>query len=256
MFKWDAKYSVGISIIDEEHRKFIEIINKAIVAKEQSDNPEEIKEVLNEMVEYKYKQFTIEDTGMLKFNFSEYQLHRNELLNFMDSTIESYKDLAMDNYYLINETLEFLKKWFVNHIQETDKKYINNIVEKIPNILIVDDEPRMMTLLKETLEEFEDNGVELLTAKNGKEALGIIKTKKPELVILDIMMPVMDGFEVCDIIKNELRLKNIYILIHSAKSQNLDIQYGKELGADRYMTKPFDPDKLVGVVSKVLGIEL
>ena len=123
MIQWNDKYSVGISIIDEEHKKLIDIINLAIVSKEQNYNSENTKEVLNEMVECKYKQFTIEDTGMLKFNFPEYQLHRNELLNFMDSTIESYKDLAMDNYYLINETLEFLKKWFVNHIQETDKKY-------------------------------------------------------------------------------------------------------------------------------------
>ena len=129
-------------------------------------------------------------------------------------------------------------------------------MEKIPNILIVDDEPGMRTLLTEALEEFEDNGVGLLTAGNGREALEIIKRKKPELAILDIVMPVMNGFEVCDIIKNELGLKDIYTLILSAKSQNLDIQYGKELGADRYMTKPFDPDKLVEVVSKVLGIEL
>ena len=95
-------------------------------------------------------------------------------------------------------------------------------------ILIVDDESNMRVLLKETLEEFEDNGVGLLTAENGREALEIIKTKKPELVILDIVMPVMDGFEVCDIIKNELGLKNIYTLILSAKGQNYAIKYGKK----------------------------
>ena len=129
MIQWNDKYSVGISIIDEEHKKLIDIINLAIVSKEQNYNSEKTKEVLNEMDEYKCKQFTIEDTGMLKFNFSEYQVHRNELLNFMDSTIESYKDLTMDNYQIINEILEFLKQWFVNHILETDKIYINSINE-------------------------------------------------------------------------------------------------------------------------------
>ena len=123
-------------------------------------------------------------------------------------------------------------------------------------ILIVDDESNMRELLKETLEEFEDKGVKLLLAENGEDAIESIRTEKPELVILDVMMQGMDGFEVCDIIKNELGLKNIYTLILTAKGQNYAIKYGIELGADRYMTKPFDPDKLVEVVSKVLGMEL
>lgn len=129
MIEWDNKYSVDISIVDAEHKKLIDIINKAIVSKEQNYSSEKTNDVINEMVKYTYKQSSIEVTGMLKFNFFEYQLHRNELLNFMDSTISSYKDLTMDNYQLINETLEFLKNWFLNHIVKTDKKNINNINE-------------------------------------------------------------------------------------------------------------------------------
>ncbi len=122
------------------------------------------------------------------------------------------------------------------------------------NIMVVDDDSNMRTLVLETLEELEYYGVELLTAENGEEALETIKTKKPELVILDIMLPGMNGFNLCSIVKNDLELKNIYVLILSAKSQELDKQNGKEAGADSYMTKPFDPDELVKVVSEALGI--
>ena len=125
MIEWNDKLSVGISIIDEKHKKLVDIINIAIVAKEQNYNSDKTKEVFDEMVEYTYKQFSTEEGGMLNFNLSRYLYYRSELLNFMDSTIASYKDLAMDNYQLINETLEFLKEWFVNHILETDKEYIN-----------------------------------------------------------------------------------------------------------------------------------
>ena len=130
MIEWDDEFSVGISIIDEKHKKLVDIINIAIVAKEQNYNSDKTKEVFNEMVEYTYKQFSTEEGGMLNFNLSRYLYYRSELLNFMDSTIASYKDLAMDNYQLINETLEFLKNWFVDHILETDKKYINCSNEK------------------------------------------------------------------------------------------------------------------------------
>ncbi len=129
-------------------------------------------------------------------------------------------------------------------------------MEKIPSILIVDDDPCMVRLLREILEEIEDKGVERVTAGNGKDALGIIKTKIPELVILDNKMPVMNGLEACDIVKNILGFKNVYTLILSAKSQKLDIQNGKEVGAVSYMTKPFCACTLVKVVSKILGVAL
>lgn len=121
-------------------------------------------------------------------------------------------------------------------------------------ILIADDEPNMRVLMRETFEELEEKGVELLVAGNGKDALEIIKTEKPELVFLDAMMPGMSGFEVCNMVKNVLGMKGIYIFMLTAKAQEIDKQEGKDAGADIYMTKPFDPDEILAKVIEVLGI--
>ena len=123
-------------------------------------------------------------------------------------------------------------------------------------ILIVDDEMNMRMLLKETLEEFEDEGVEVLVAENGEEAIKSIKTEKPELVILDVMMPGVDGFEFCNTIKNELGMKDVYVLMLTADGQEFNKQKSKDVGADDFMTKPFDPDEIVEKTAQVLKIEL
>ncbi len=123
-------------------------------------------------------------------------------------------------------------------------------------VLIADDELNMRILLKVTLEELEDMGVELLTVGNGEEALKIINTKRPQLVILDVRMPGMSGFEVCNTVKNVLGMKNTYILMLSAEAQEVDKQKGKDVGADIYMTKPFDPDVILAKVIEVLGVEM
>ena len=121
-------------------------------------------------------------------------------------------------------------------------------------ILIVDDEPYIRLLLEQTLEDLEDEGVELLTADNGEEALDAIKTEKPDLVFLDVMMPKMNGFDVCNAVKNELSIKGIYIIMLTAKGQEFDKLNGKEVGADLYMTKPFDPDEVVKKSIQVLDL--
>ncbi len=121
-------------------------------------------------------------------------------------------------------------------------------------ILIVDDEPHLRTLIQQTLEELEDEGVDLITATNGEEALDAIRTEEPNLVFLDVMMPKKNGFDVCHAVKNEMGLKNIHIVLLTAKGQEFDRHRGQEVGADMYMTKPFDPDALVAKARSVLGL--
>lgn len=121
-------------------------------------------------------------------------------------------------------------------------------------ILIVDDEPHLRTLIHQTLEELEDEGVELLMAANGEEALATIQSTRPALVFLDVMMPKLSGFDVCARTKKDLGFKDVYIVLLTAKGQELDRQKGQDAGADLYMTKPFDPDALLDKARAVLGL--
>jgi DNA-binding response OmpR family regulator len=125
----------------------------------------------------------------------------------------------------------------------------------MPAILIVDDEPHIRLLLQETLEDFEDCGVDIYTASNGNEALKIINDFKPNIIFLDIMMPEMNGYDVCRTVKKKLNLSNIYIVLLTAKGQEYDKSAGFEAGADMYVTKPFDPDFIVSKAIEILRVK-
>ncbi len=122
-------------------------------------------------------------------------------------------------------------------------------------ILIVDDEAHIRMLIGQTLEELEDEGVNFFTAENGEHALEIIQSEKPQLVFLDVMMPKMNGMEVCRRVKKELGLNDVFIVLLTAKGQELDRQKGQEVGADVYMTKPFDPEKILEKAREVLQLQ-
>lgn len=121
-------------------------------------------------------------------------------------------------------------------------------------LLIVDDEAHIRMLIEQTLEDLEDEGVELLFADNGETALQIIQEEQPDLVFLDVMMPKMNGMEVCQKVKKELELTDVFIILLTAKGQEVDRQKGLEMGADKYMTKPFDPDEMLSVAEEILGM--
>lgn len=121
-------------------------------------------------------------------------------------------------------------------------------------ILIVDDEAHIRMLIGQTLEDLEDDGVEFLTAENGEIALEIIQKENPQLVFLDVMMPKMNGMEVCRRVKKELGMDKVFIVLLTAKGQETDRQKGLDVGADVYMTKPFDPEVLLNKAKEVLGL--
>ncbi len=125
-----------------------------------------------------------------------------------------------------------------------------------PTILIVDDEAYIRLLIQQALEDLEDQGVRILTAANGEEALQVVQTEQPALVFLDVMMPRLNGFDICQMIKGQLKLKNVYIVMLTAKGQEIDKQRGQMVAADQYITKPFDPDELLALAGRVLEIAL
>ena len=121
-------------------------------------------------------------------------------------------------------------------------------------LLIVDDEAHIRMLIEQTLEDLEDEGVELLFADNGADALKIIQEERPNLVFLDVMMPKMNGMEVCQKVKKELNISETYIILLTAKGQEVDRQKGLDMGADKYMTKPFDPDEMLSIAEEILNL--
>ncbi|MFM9987257.1 response regulator transcription factor [Flavobacterium sp.] len=116
-------------------------------------------------------------------------------------------------------------------------------------ILIVDDEPNIVMALEYT---FKKNNYQVFIARDGQEALDILKTNYPDVIILDIMMPMVDGYATLEQIKKEDNLKHTKVIFLSAKNKESDIEKGLSLGADAYMTKPFSIKKIVDQVSELL----
>ena len=116
-------------------------------------------------------------------------------------------------------------------------------------LLIVDDEKDLADMIKFRLEA---NGYEILIAYDGQAALETARKEKPDLIILDLMLPKMDGYKVCGLLKNDARYSGIPIIIFSAKGQDDDVRLGQELGANAYLTKPFEPGALLGKIKELI----
>jgi two-component system alkaline phosphatase synthesis response regulator PhoP len=117
-------------------------------------------------------------------------------------------------------------------------------------VLIADDEPNIVTSLEFLMQM---NGYDVCVARNGDEALDMVNTEHPDLVLLDVMMPIRNGFEVCQKIRESMLSSQIKILMLTAKGRDIEVEKGRTLGADDYITKPFSTKELVERVRRLLG---
>jgi len=117
-------------------------------------------------------------------------------------------------------------------------------------ILVVDDEIYIVHILDFSLGM---EGYEVVTALDGEQALEKARAEKPDLIVLDIMMPKLDGYETCKRLKADPETKDVPVILLSAKGRNVDQKVGFEVGADDYITKPFSPRKLVERINAILG---
>jgi two-component system alkaline phosphatase synthesis response regulator PhoP len=118
-------------------------------------------------------------------------------------------------------------------------------------ILIADDNENIREALTYLLE---DEGYKLWMAKDGVEALREAKNVRPDIIFLDIMMPEMNGYDVCRIIKNDPELKNTYVIMLTAKGQVTEQERGREVGADEYIVKPFSPMEILTKIKRLLAV--
>jgi CheY-like chemotaxis protein len=118
-------------------------------------------------------------------------------------------------------------------------------------VMIVDDEASLRTLVRANLEV---DGLEVSEAVDGAEALEMMRQNPPDLVLLDIMMPRMDGIEMLEEVAADPELRDIPVILLTAKGEQEDLEKGAELGARGHITKPFDPEQMVRTVKAALGI--
>lgn len=117
-------------------------------------------------------------------------------------------------------------------------------------ILIIEDEPDTVQILTKRLS---DNGFAVVVADDGYKGIELAHKEKPDLIILDLMLPKMDGQKVCGLLKRDTRCAKIPIIIFSARAQKEDMELGKELGADAYITKPFESQILLSKITELLA---
>jgi CheY-like chemotaxis protein len=132
---------------------------------------------------------------------------------------------------------------------------IDELTEPVPekfkkSVLVVDDDPMVVKVLKEPLTKA---GYKVLVANHGLEALQVVKSQTPDLIILDILMPLLDGFRTARILKFDKRFQNIPIVVLTSRATEGERKMGEQVGADEFLYKPFRPPQVLNIVQRYLN---
>lgn len=117
-------------------------------------------------------------------------------------------------------------------------------------VLAVDDSPTILEMIQAILVA---GGYEVITATDGQEALNVARSEAPDLILLDVMLPKLDGYRVCRLLKFDQKFKSIPIIMLTAKSEEQSVVTGIRTGADQYLTKPIEPERLLSAVAEELN---
>lgn len=257
-FTKEGYISVQTSI--ENNKVFIRIIDTGIGIEE-----DQISNIFQPFVKgVDSSGHSITGTGLgLSITKNLIQLHGGEI--FVQSQKEKgtefyfYIPLLLDEIEIYKSQKDYLSiaNQFHVDIQSTDSYFFKNPNSKIQRsnlkktVLIADDEPINIQILFNQLNQF---GYNIVSVNNGKDALDSIRNIKPNLAIIDIMMPVMNGIEVCQKVREDYSRADIPIIIVSAKDRKEDIIYGLSIGANDYLSKPFSEDELLARMDVLLKI--
>jgi len=170
-----------------------------------------------------------------------------DFLGQLEDDLRAGSNLILPAPTLVQRIRAVLEKEQATSSRPDDERRDNR---RMPHILAVDDEPNIVRLMQVNLER---RGYRVETASNGAQALAKIKVNRPDLVVSDVMMPEMDGFELLANIRRDPALADLPVIMLTAKTADRDIMQGYQTGADMYLTKPFNPHELVQFVQRILA---
>lgn len=254
--QWNECFSVGVSLIDHQHKKLVSIINDLIVARENQQQQGVIEKILTEIIAYTEYHFSSEEK-LLRIH-PDYENHCLIHRNFVTNMLELVNSYQNGNTHISKEILEFLVDWLKDHVLHTDLSFFSKLgyqsndetddfahllLEKqnTEKVLIVDDSPVIRKLLGKSLKR---EGFEVLEAENGIEALKVYDTY-PDLrfIITDLQMPEMDGYELIQVIRQK-QVHYIYIIVITAMNESGTVIEALSKGANDILTKPIRPEEL------------